>query len=368
MNGKGVNIGAQLVGLGGERRDPMCGVYHLGNGYRAYSPNLMRFRCPDTMSPFGAGGINPYAYCAGDPVNRLDPSGHLSWQAWMGIGAGILGIGLAVFSAGTSIAAAGGVLAAIESASGVSLAAGVAGVGADVAAIASGALEDVNPKGSAMLGWASLASGTVGLVLGANALRNLASRYLSGPNSVAMGGPMRVVASPLPELYVFADNYKTARRLNIVAHSVGSGDDLRLLVSPHIAVNPPELASGLSNSTIDLPAYRDIRLISCRTAEGGANSFAQRLATHIGKPVKGYVNEVKIVRGQFNPSRFTSYIENIPTINVLPQYHDTYRLSTFNSTNQVFQIDKNAADFRSMRFEPLSIPSALTLTLRYRVP
>ncbi|TOL43710.1 hypothetical protein CGH97_25140, partial [Vibrio parahaemolyticus] len=64
-----------FLGLNGERIDPITGVYHLGNGYRAYNPCLMRFHCPDSLSPFGKGGINPYAYCAGDPINRIDPSG-----------------------------------------------------------------------------------------------------------------------------------------------------------------------------------------------------------------------------------------------------------------------------------------------------
>ncbi|KOC87950.1 RHS repeat-associated core domain-containing protein, partial [Winslowiella iniecta] len=50
-----------------QRRDPLSAVYHPGNGYRAYDPRLMRFRCPDSFSPFAAGGINSYGYCAGDP-------------------------------------------------------------------------------------------------------------------------------------------------------------------------------------------------------------------------------------------------------------------------------------------------------------
>ncbi len=66
----------QLPGFNGERPDPFTGVSHLGNGYRAYNPILMRFNCPDNQSPFGVGGINPYAYCENDPLNFTDPSGH----------------------------------------------------------------------------------------------------------------------------------------------------------------------------------------------------------------------------------------------------------------------------------------------------
>lgn len=63
----------------GAYQDPVTGGYPLGHGYRHYLPALMRFNAPDDWSPFGAGGINAYAYCAGDPINRVDPSGHFPW-------------------------------------------------------------------------------------------------------------------------------------------------------------------------------------------------------------------------------------------------------------------------------------------------
>ncbi|RJF54727.1 RHS repeat protein [Serratia inhibens] len=157
---------ALLPGFNGERCDPVSGAYHLGNGYRAYNPVLMRFNCPDSLSPFGAGGINPYAYCGGDPINFTDPSGHMSWQGILGIGLGILGLVGAVFTAGASIAAAGGIAAALESASAVSLAVGALGVVADMTAIASGIVANVDPQASAVLGWVSMASGLVGLGVG----------------------------------------------------------------------------------------------------------------------------------------------------------------------------------------------------------
>jgi RHS repeat-associated protein len=80
-----------LSGFNGQRPDPVSGHSHLGNGYRAYTPVPGRFTTPDSMSPFGAGGINPYAYCAGDPVNRADPSGHFSLGQGLGMALGLVG-------------------------------------------------------------------------------------------------------------------------------------------------------------------------------------------------------------------------------------------------------------------------------------
>jgi RHS repeat-associated protein len=67
-----------LLGFNGDRPDPATGCYPLGNGRRSFSTSLMRFISPDSMSPFAAGGLNPYAYCLGDPLNRQDPSGNSS--------------------------------------------------------------------------------------------------------------------------------------------------------------------------------------------------------------------------------------------------------------------------------------------------
>lgn len=64
------------LGFNGQIREAKIGWYLLGNGYRAYNPRLMRFHSPDSWSPYGRGGLNAYMYCAGDPVNRSDPTGH----------------------------------------------------------------------------------------------------------------------------------------------------------------------------------------------------------------------------------------------------------------------------------------------------
>ena len=65
-----------LLGFNGEYRGCVSNTYLLGKGYRSYSPPMMRFQSPDSLSPFLQGGINAYAYCNGDPMNRSDPTGH----------------------------------------------------------------------------------------------------------------------------------------------------------------------------------------------------------------------------------------------------------------------------------------------------
>ncbi|PHM74164.1 RHS repeat domain-containing protein [Xenorhabdus kozodoii] len=181
----------------GERLDAVGGVYHLGNGYRTYNPVLMRFTAPDSQSPFGAGGLNPYAYCLGDPINRSDPTGHFSLGGLLGIIGGaiglVIGLALAIPTGGASLAGDAAILA---------------GLVADITGIISGALEDSNPRVSAILGWVSMGMGA--LTLGAGALGGLArgGRQLSRPavlegfsEGFTSGEPRRMnLASPPPEV------------------------------------------------------------------------------------------------------------------------------------------------------------------------
>ncbi|MGG7598981.1 RHS repeat-associated core domain-containing protein [Pseudomonas sp. WC1] len=76
------NVGeAAFLAFNGEYWDADVGCYLLGNGYRLYNPSLLRFLSADEMSPFGKGGINAYAYCGGDPINNVDPTGRGSLPA-----------------------------------------------------------------------------------------------------------------------------------------------------------------------------------------------------------------------------------------------------------------------------------------------
>ncbi|AHF68159.1 RHS repeat-associated core domain-containing protein [Pseudomonas cichorii] len=83
-----------LLGFNGEVRDEVSGWYLLGRGYRAYNPILMRFHSPDSLSPFGAGGLNPYVYCLGDPIGFVDPTGHMSRGLFLGLNIAGLVLGI----------------------------------------------------------------------------------------------------------------------------------------------------------------------------------------------------------------------------------------------------------------------------------
>ena len=64
-----------LIGFNGQWQDPVSLAYLLGNGHRQLHTHIGRFGIADTLSPFGKGEVNAYAYCAGDPINREDSSG-----------------------------------------------------------------------------------------------------------------------------------------------------------------------------------------------------------------------------------------------------------------------------------------------------
>lgn len=324
-----------LPGFNGNRADPVSGSYHLGNGYRAYNPVLMRFNCPDSLSPFGAGGINPYAYCAGDPVNFTDPSGHISAVGWTGIGLGIVGILGAAFTAGLSVVAAsigtaltagittgaaisatGAVSAAVSSASAVSLTVGVLGVVSDLAGIVAGATEDVNPEASSVLGWVSLTTGIAGVGAVAKSAVNAGRR--GGAKLVQRNNINLHPQNASPTGYYkafsiakqrsggykveswFSHNLTKDNESWLVVHGTQDGflaysdpiakyeKNIPLLTN---AFTPEEFAGHLLRKNIDLwelASTSQLNLVAC--FGGGKGRMAQRLANYIDKPVFGYGN------------------------------------------------------------------------------
>ncbi|QWT21838.1 RHS repeat-associated core domain-containing protein [Bacillus sp. NP157] len=185
---RGIGVGNAQLAYAGEVIDEY-GFYLLGG--RLYGPALHRFVSPDTLSPFDRGGFNRYAYSGGDPVNRIDPSGHAWWE-WL-----VAGIGLVAVVAGT--VATGGALAGVvgaaaagsltASTSTVSMAAmtaaalvNVVSVAAEIGSAVSLATQDA--KAGAILGWIALGTGVASVGLAGISRAGLsasggASRYRS---------------------------------------------------------------------------------------------------------------------------------------------------------------------------------------------
>lgn len=90
-------------GYNGQLHEPGRCWQFLGNGYRVYNPRLGRFHSPDDSSPFGPGGTNAYAYCAGDPINHADPTGHFLMPIATLLGGGAV----ALFGASGAVAITG---------------------------------------------------------------------------------------------------------------------------------------------------------------------------------------------------------------------------------------------------------------------
>lgn len=300
-HGAGAPEGA-IAGYTGEHCEPLTGWY-IAAGNRPYDPVLMCFLSPDSHSPFGRGGLNAYAYCSGDPINRIDPDGH-SWVGWT-----MAGVGLAI-SAVVTVASIGSVLPALAGA----LAGGLGSLSASAAlSIGTATLNVVslgtgagalarqatgqNDSTTSILGWISLGAGVASMVTGLAAHATSNTTRMAG-RAGALRNPDRAVTKPLywekQSAVLFeevAGNHDVAMHNNLwgqgirgfethgskggqLMNAAGKMDDPARLAIREIA---PRLAG--------LPADEPIMLLACY---GGRSGAAQKIADVLQRPVYGY--------------------------------------------------------------------------------
>jgi RHS repeat-associated protein len=335
-------------GYAGQRREPLTGWQILGD-YRPYDPVLMCFLSPDSESPFGSGGINPYAYCAGDPVNRIDPDGH-SWVSYALAGIGIAlaavalvpGLQIALPAAGTLLGSGAGMLTtaqiaalAVATLDVVSLATGVAGMALELAG------HDQTVAG--VLGGISLvtglASGGVGFKLASRGWAAARRRALDIKNGwtpskpTRLGQSTRFVTDSSDTVHVgVIENYLGTHHTAVLTHGdplrpllmgldgkpVRARDFARDLIAP--------LAENLENKG------HSVVLLSCWSGKNGA---ALEFARELGRPVQGFGRKT-FVKGFTNlqtprstaniPTEATSLLERLRASgNPLTALKTTYR-------------------------------------------
>lgn len=230
---------AGTLGFNGELHEQRLQWQMLGNGYRAYNPVLMRFQSPDSLSPFGDGGVNAYAYCGSDPVNCQDPSGH-------------------VFGFIAGMAALGAV---------------------STGALTLGFHQQGDADSAKTLMWA-----TVGLVATA-ALSALPSALVRFSGTDARGR--------LPP-HLGPEHPKVAHQRNeifVQSHGMPFGtvgfDRTRFRL-----LSGPELGAGI-NRALGTADNRPLNLFICRGANGWRLSQAQAVANTTKRSVTSYVGKVR---------------------------------------------------------------------------
>ncbi|MDD1967754.1 hypothetical protein NPS29_20725 [Pseudomonas putida] len=300
--------GNLAFGYAGELREPLSGFYIPG-GNRPYDPLLMCFLAPDTESPFGRGGINPYAWCAGDPVNRVDPDGH-SWVNYALAGAGLaLGALALIPGLQAALPAAGALLSAglgtLTTAQIIALAAATLDIVSLATGIASTVLQATGQSGTAsdILGGISLVTGLAGAGAGMKlgALRRAGMRQRSfdlkqgwmppKPGRLGNGEVLAQHTSRAVDVG-FIETYHATNRAALLTH----GDPARALL---MGANGNVMRAADVARDVIAPRLQSLGtaaddtfvLLSCW---GGKNGAALEIARELGRPVQGFSNKVYV--------------------------------------------------------------------------
>ncbi|WP_158541411.1 MULTISPECIES: RHS repeat-associated core domain-containing protein [unclassified Pseudomonas] len=336
-------------GYAGEQREPVSGWYVPG-GNRPYDPVLMCFLAPDSHSPFGPGGINAYAWCAGDPVNRVDPDGH-NWVSYALAGVGLAlgalalipGLQAALPAAGALI---GSGLGALTTGQITALVAATLDIVSLATGVASTALEATGQNGAAsgVLGSISLVTGLAGAGAGfkLSSLRRAGSRQRAldvtqgwkppKPGRLGNGEVLAQHTSRAVDVG-FIDTYHATNRAALLTH----GDPLRALlmgadgkVSRAADVARDVIAPRLQ--TLNETADQTFVLLSCW---GGSNGSALEIAKVLNRPVQGFVNKVYLkgfaglqspINSSNRPLEAVSFFERLQTTgNPIKAWKTTFR-------------------------------------------
>ncbi|TQP08642.1 hypothetical protein FLL96_17240 [Vibrio cholerae] len=251
----------EFTGFNGETLDPVTENYMLGNGYRGYNPFLMRFMSQDSLSPFSDAGINAYQYCHGDPINRIDPSGHLDGlKLALGIFAVLTGIAGAIaapFTGGTSIAIAAGIIGS------------AAGAISGALTVAAAAVEERNPDSAQKLDIASWAFTGISLAAGAVGVAGEIAQGFKTPGFVTNLSKGRLGQS----------RFKTEIKFRSKANIKSRGTELAQKANKtmlKIEAGEAQLNAGHSDLLIQVNTIKADKLAALKLPNYGWNSYVPK--------------------------------------------------------------------------------------------
>lgn len=326
----GEAAGHGQFGFAGEYREPLTGWY-IPAGYRPYDPLLMIFLAPDSDSPFGGGGLNPYAYCAADPINRIDPDGH-SWLTWLTIGLGIvLGVAATVATMGAAapgFVALGGAMAgnfaAMASVSASTYAA-MAATTLSAVAVASGTAGSImeatgkDEKAASALGWISLGADVAGTVIAS--APKLISKGVRFARSIGRSRKAAVVPRKTSQPVLIFE--RKLDKQDVVFHPdfLGQGTPAfethawptGWLMNSRGQMRPPGKVALEMEAWMAANGHgkdQGLNLIACAAGRSGA---AQKVADTTGRTVNAYLHKIYV-----KPHRFNQRLMVIPETTNLP--------------------------------------------------
>ncbi len=225
-------------GFNGEHLDAASGCYLLGTGHhRPYSPVLAMFLAPDRASPFSRGGLNGLSYCAGDPINRTDPSGHF-WK-WIVAGVTLALSAVAVgLSAGAALPALVGAAAMTKTAMAAtaSMTLGVVGMAAETGALLARDQTVASVLGFVGMGLAAIgAAGAIkgaikAATKGAAKVATKAATTLSSKQAKFAGQVTKVKSSSLSDI-VGLPSHRQRVMVKPLHEAVGPSSNARLYTS-----------------------------------------------------------------------------------------------------------------------------------------
>lgn len=156
---------------------------------------------------------------------------------------------------------------------------------------------------------------------------------LGRDNVIQLGSTMKKFNTIDNEVYVFVDEYKNTKRLNIAAHgkpyepgTKRFGKNAATIIINNKEYSPADLVKALKLKGYDPSKFDNTRLLICHSAEGGSKSFGRLMQKEIKRPVKAFEGTVT---ADFNPtlveSKRTAYINDLK--NKAPEVTDAYASS-----------------------------------------